>query len=104
MRSSTSYVRTQLESGSSSTDLLTPLFCVCVRVCCPSIRHIQDNDQRITRTDLVRAMTGMGYSASEETADNILREVDFGRKGAIEFKDYLDVGVPSPCLSILLSL
>lgn len=36
-------------------------------------------------------MTNMGYDASTETADTILREVDFGRKGAIEFQDYLDV-------------
>ena len=51
----------------------------------------QDHDQRITRADLVRAMTDMGYDASIERADNILREVDFSRKGAIEFQDYLDV-------------
>ena len=36
-------------------------------------------------------MTQMGYDASTESADSILREVDFGRKGAIEFQDYLDV-------------
>ncbi|ORX34271.1 putative glycerol-3-phosphate dehydrogenase [Kockovaella imperatae] len=50
-----------------------------------------DNDSRITRADLLKAMTQMGYDASAETADNILREVDFGRKGAIEFQDYLDI-------------
>jgi glycerol-3-phosphate dehydrogenase len=38
-------------------------------------------------------MTEMGYDASMETADSILREVDFGRKGAIEFADYLDVSL-----------
>lgn len=36
----------------------------------------------------------MGYDASIEKADSILREVDFGRKGAIEFSDYLDVRLP----------
>lgn len=36
-------------------------------------------------------MTQMGYDSSIETADSILREVDFGRKGAIEFQEYLDV-------------
>ncbi|EIW72687.1 hypothetical protein TREMEDRAFT_70788 [Tremella mesenterica DSM 1558] len=50
-----------------------------------------DNDQKITRADLSQAMTRMGYDASTETADNILREVDFGRKGAIEFQEYLDI-------------
>ena len=50
-----------------------------------------DNDQRITRVDVVRAMAEMGYDASVEKADSILREVDFGRKGAIEFPDYLDI-------------
>ena len=90
------YVRTKLEDGSSSTDILALFFCLCVHVCRTLICHTQDNDQRITRTDRVRAMTGMGYSASVETADNILREADFGRKGAIEFKDYLDVGFSSP--------
>lgn len=36
-------------------------------------------------------MKKMGYASSNETADSILREVDFGRKGAIEFQEYLDV-------------
>ena len=40
---------------------------------------------------MLRAMDNMGYSSSPELADSILREVDFGRKGAIEFQDYLDV-------------
>ena len=39
-------------------------------------------------------MSEMGYDASIEKADSILREVDFGRKGAIEFSDYLDVRLP----------
>lgn len=51
----------------------------------------QDHDQRITRADLLNAMQGMGYDASVERADGILREVDFGRKGEIDFQDYLDV-------------
>lgn len=50
-----------------------------------------DHDQRITRADLLHAMKNMGYNASEELADSILREVDFGRKGAIEFQEYLDI-------------
>ncbi|EAL22149.1 hypothetical protein CNBC2870 [Cryptococcus deneoformans B-3501A] len=50
-----------------------------------------DHDQRITRADLIHAMTGMGYDASVELADSILREVDFGRKGEIDFQDYLDI-------------
>jgi len=50
-----------------------------------------DHDQRITRADLLNAMKKMGYASSNETADSILREVDFGRKGAIEFQEYLDI-------------
>ncbi|WVQ85348.1 hypothetical protein IAT38_007513 [Cryptococcus sp. DSM 104549] len=50
-----------------------------------------DHDQRITRADLIHAMTQMGYDSSVESADSILREVDFGRKGEIEFSDYLDI-------------
>ena len=38
-------------------------------------------------------MTDMGYDASLEKADSILREVDFTRKGAIEFQDYLDASL-----------
>lgn len=40
---------------------------------------------------MIHAMTQMGYESSTETADSILREVDFGRKGYIEFQEYLDV-------------
>jgi glycerol-3-phosphate dehydrogenase len=36
-------------------------------------------------------MKQMGYESSTETADTILREVDFGKKGFIEFGEYLDV-------------
>lgn len=50
-----------------------------------------DHDSKITRDDLIHAMTNMGYEASLETADSALREVDFGRKGAIEFQEYLDI-------------
>jgi glycerol-3-phosphate dehydrogenase len=50
-----------------------------------------DHDARITRADLLHAMVQMGYDSSSEAADSILREVDFGRKGAIEFQDYLDI-------------
>jgi glycerol-3-phosphate dehydrogenase len=51
----------------------------------------QDHDQKITRSDLLNAMKNMGYEASSDRADGILREVDFGRKGEIDFQDYLDV-------------
>jgi glycerol-3-phosphate dehydrogenase len=50
-----------------------------------------DHDQKITRADLINAMKQMGYESSTETADSILREVDFGRKGYIEFQEYLDI-------------
>lgn len=49
-------------------------------------------------------MKNMGYDASEDRADGILREVDFGRKGEIDFQDYLDVSiyVYNYCLYLLL--
>ncbi|WWC58421.1 uncharacterized protein I303_100961 [Kwoniella dejecticola CBS 10117] len=50
-----------------------------------------DHDQHITKDDLIHAMTNMGYDASTEMADSILREVDFGRKGFVDFQDYLDI-------------
>lgn len=56
---------------------------------------VQDHDQKITRADLINAMKQMGYESSTETADSILREVDFGRKGYIEFQEYLDVSTLS---------
>jgi glycerol-3-phosphate dehydrogenase len=56
---------------------------------------MQDHDQKITRADLINAMKQMGYESSTETADSILREVDFGRKGYIEFQEYLDVSTLS---------
>jgi len=52
-----------------------------------------DHDDKITRQDLVKAMTDMGYQASSEVADGILHEVDFGGKGAVEFQEYLDVSL-----------
>lgn len=45
-------------------------------------------------------MTQMGYESSTETADSILREVDFGRKGYIEFQEYLDVSCHPSVLSV----
>ena len=33
----------------------------------------------------------MGYAEKEEIAHNIMQEVDFGRKGNIEFHDFLDI-------------
>lgn len=50
-----------------------------------------DNDDKITRDDLVLAVKNMGYDASPDVADGILAEVDFGRKGAIDWQDFLDV-------------
>lgn len=50
-----------------------------------------DNDNRITKADLVFAMKQMGYDASDATAARILSEVDFGRKGSLDFQDFLDI-------------
>ncbi|WWC86090.1 uncharacterized protein L201_000961 [Kwoniella dendrophila CBS 6074] len=50
-----------------------------------------DHDQHISKDDLIHAMTTMGYNASTEIADSVLREVDFGRKGFVDFQDYLDI-------------
>jgi hypothetical protein len=48
-------------------------------------------------------MKNMGYESSTETADSILREVDFGRKGYIEFGEYLDVSyLNSQCCHVLM--
>lgn len=68
------------------------------------LTELQDHDQRITRADLVHAMTQMGYESSTETADSILREVDFGRKGYIEFHEYLDVSLDIEQYSVVLIL
>jgi Ca2+-binding EF-hand superfamily protein len=47
----------------------------------------------------------MGYDSSPETADSILREVDFNRDGAIEFHEFLDVSfLAQPIRSALPSL
>ncbi|GMK55798.1 hypothetical protein CspeluHIS016_0208540 [Cutaneotrichosporon spelunceum] len=50
-----------------------------------------DHDERITRADILRAMKDMGYPADSEVAASILQEVDFARKGAIDFQDFLDI-------------
>jgi glycerol-3-phosphate dehydrogenase len=50
-----------------------------------------DQDEVITRDDLVAAMKNMGYDADVAAADLILAEVDFSRKGQINFEDFLDV-------------
>ncbi|TXT13074.1 hypothetical protein VHUM_01475 [Vanrija humicola] len=50
-----------------------------------------DHDQKIDRKDILRAMANAGYGSSVETADGILAEVDFGRKGSIDFQDFLDI-------------
>ncbi|WVF70763.1 hypothetical protein IAT40_005557 [Kwoniella sp. CBS 6097] len=59
-----------------------------------------DHDQHITKADLIHAMTEMGYDASSELADSILREVDFGRKGFVDFQDYLDIAAGLKELSL----
>jgi glycerol-3-phosphate dehydrogenase len=46
----------------------------------------------------------MGYDSSAETADSILREVDFGRKGAIEFQEFLDVRLSQLSLVVELTI
>lgn len=50
-----------------------------------------DNDQKITQEDILVAMKNMGYDANPEVAHGILQEVDFTRKGAIDFSDFLDI-------------
>lgn len=50
-----------------------------------------DHDQKIDRKDILRAMSNAGYGSSVQTADGILSEVDFGRKGSIDFQDFLDI-------------
>lgn len=50
-----------------------------------------DHDQKITQEDILVAMKNMGYAANPEVARGILQEVDFGRKGAIDFADFLDI-------------
>lgn len=76
-------------------DFVSDLNCVSRRAL--SLTSVKDHDQRITRADLIHAMTQMGYESSTETADSILREVDFGRKGYIEFQEYLDVSLVWQC-------
>ena len=36
-------------------------------------------------------MASLGYDSSSETADDIIREVDYKLKGAIEFQDFLAI-------------
>jgi len=38
----------------------------------------------------------MGYAEKEEIAHNIMQEIDYGRKGIIEFHDFLDVSSEYP--------
>ena len=55
--------------------------------------HLDYNkDERITKADLNQAMDEMGYAhPNDEVAESIIGEVDFDRKGGVEFKDFLDV-------------
>lgn len=50
-----------------------------------------DGDQRISRSDLVKAMAAMGYEANDQTAESILSEVDVQRAGSIDFETFLDL-------------
>ena len=50
-----------------------------------------DHDGHIAKDDLVHAMKDMGYAEDQEVANNILREVDFGRKGYVELHDFLEI-------------
>ncbi|BEI85137.1 hypothetical protein CcaverHIS002_0505380 [Cutaneotrichosporon cavernicola] len=50
-----------------------------------------DHDDRITREDILRAMKNAGYDANPDIAASILKEVDFTRKGAVDFQDFLDI-------------
>lgn len=50
-----------------------------------------DHDGSIDEKDLLHAMQKMGYAETQDVAKNILREVDFNRKGAVEFHDFLDI-------------
>jgi len=38
----------------------------------------------------------MGYAEKEEIAHDIMQEIDYGRKGIIEFHDFLDVSSECP--------
>lgn len=50
-----------------------------------------DHNGAIDEKDLLEAMKKMGYAEKPEIAHEIINEVDFGRKGNIEFHDFLDV-------------
>lgn len=50
-----------------------------------------DHDNVITSDDIVRAMKNAGYDANPDLAASILKEVDFTRKGAVDFQDFLDI-------------
>lgn len=51
-----------------------------------------DHDGSISKDDVLHTMEKLGYSeANDETAQDIIREVDFERKGAVEFPDFLEI-------------
>lgn len=50
-----------------------------------------DHDGKVDEDDLMHVMEKMGYADKKEVAHNILQEVDFNRKGNIEFHDFLDI-------------
>lgn len=50
-----------------------------------------DHNGAIDEKDLLNAMQKMGYAENENIAHNIMQEVDFGRKGNIEFHDFLEI-------------
>lgn len=57
----------------------------------------------ITTKDLSHALSRLGYSSvSDDTITEILQEVDFDRKGSINFEDFIEIaaglkGASFPC-------
>ena len=46
----------------------------------------------ITTADLKHALSRLGYSSvDEDTIGHILQEVDFDRKGSINFEDFIEI-------------
>jgi glycerol-3-phosphate dehydrogenase len=53
---------------------------------------LQDHDDMITTADLKHALSRLGYSSvDEDTIGHILQEVDFDRKGSINFEDFIEI-------------
>ena len=68
-----------------------------------SCSPLQDQDDMITTADLKHALSRLGYSAvDEDTIGQILQEVDFDRKGSINFEDFIEIaaGLKGPSASV----